>query len=67
MRYLPIFLLFAGCVISTDTWVKEGSSSQDLDTDQRQCQGQALATPGGGSAQISMAFNQCMRAKGWHQ
>jgi hypothetical protein len=65
LRYAVIGLLLAGCVISQEAWVKDGSSSQDLESDQRQCNAQAFATPGGGAQQISTAFNQCMRSRGW--
>ena len=67
MRFLPIGLLLTGCVISQGDWTKDGASSQDLDADQRQCQAQAFATPGGGGPQIATAFNQCMRSRGWRQ
>ena len=67
MRMIVLFaLLLAGC--AEPAWIKPGSTAQQLKTDDKQCEDQAIErAPAPHTVHIMVVYTGCMKDRGWSQ
>lgn len=64
-RTAALLCLLAGCA-GPQVWNKPGATPEQFRVDQGQCEAQSLVVPGG-AARTQMAFEACMRGKGYYE